>query len=236
MTEITRETFYSHFGVDSHMRRSAVIDMMQDCCTISRSTDEAIGPMMKSGEALLYVAYRQVDIISQPRYRETLTVRTGIFESRRVYGRRTTVILGEDGQLRARSYLVSTLVHASTRKPINLPKDVNDRIALCEPADMELTPRKIDLPEAPGKVCEPFRALRCQADTNGHINNARYADLADELIPAGAEVSRMRFEYKASFVPGELILPTVYETGSGCVMTFSNEQGAVCAAVEYLWL
>ena len=76
MTEIKRRTFYSHFGADSTMRRSAMVDFMQDCCTISRNEDAVIGPMMKSGEALLYVAYRQVDILSQPKYREELTVRT----------------------------------------------------------------------------------------------------------------------------------------------------------------
>ena len=232
MTEIKRETYYSHFASDSRMRRSAMIDFMQDCCTISRSKDTVIGPMMKSGEALLYVAYRQIDFISEPKYREELTVRTGLFESRRIYGRRTTVILGEDGEVRARSYLVSTLVHSDTRRPINLPKDVSDRLELCPAAEMEFTARKIEIPDIPGKEHPAFTALKCQADTNGHINNARYADLADELIPAGTDIRQMRFEYKASFMPGDRIVPTVYESESGYVITFGNEAGDICAVAE----
>ncbi|SDB20666.1 Acyl-ACP thioesterase [Ruminococcaceae bacterium FB2012] len=235
MTEIKRETFYSHFDVDSRMRRSAIIDFMQDCCTVSRSADPVIGELMRSGKALLYVAYRQIDIVSQPRYREELTVRTGLFESRRIYGRRTTVILGGDGEVRAKSYLVSALVDAVNRKPLNLPKEQNDRLELCPPAEMELTPRKITVPEEGGRVCPAFTALRCQADTNGHINNARYADLGDELIPAGAEVTRMRFEYKSSFMPGDRMIPTVYDTETGCIITLANDAGNVCAVIEYVF-
>ncbi len=235
MTEVSRETYYSHFDLNSRMRRSALIDFMQDCCTISRSSDKVIGELMRSGRALLYVAYRQVDIISQPKYRERLTVRTGLFESRRVYGRRTTVILGEEGELRARSYLVSTLVDAQTRKPLNLPKEQSDALELSPAAEMEFTPRKINVPSEGGREAPAFTALRAQADTNGHINNARYADLADELIPADAAVRQMRFEYKASFMPGDLIIPRVYDTAEGCIMTFSNSSGNVCAVVEYLF-
>lgn len=234
MTELLRVPQYSHFGADSHMRRSALIDFMQDCCTVSRREDKAIGQMMIKGEGLLYVAYRQLDIVSQPRFREQLTVRTQIFESRRIYGRRTTVILGEDGRLCAASYLVSTLVNPDTRRPINLPSEINDRLELAPPFEMELTDRRIKLPDTEGEVCEPFKALRCQADTNGHINNARYADLADELVRDG-EVKRMRFEYKSSFVPGDKIIPTVYRTEHSDFITLSNEAGNICTIIEYIF-
>ena len=235
MTEIKRRTFYSHFGADSTMRRSAMVDFMQDCCTISRNEDAVIGPMMKSGEALLYVAYRQVDILSQPKYREELTVRTHLFEARRVYGKRSTVILGEDGRLCARSYLISTLVSSGSRKPINLPQEVNDSIVLAPATDMEYTQRKIKLPDSPGEVKPAFTATRAQADTNGHVNNARYIDLGDEFVPTGAEAVRLRCEYKASFMPGDKIIPTVYPTDTGAVITLSNEAGELCSVMEYIW-
>ena len=233
MTEIKRETYYSHFDAAGKMRRSAVIDFMQDCCTISRSSDKVIGELMRSGKALLYVAYRQLDMISQPRYREALTIRTGLFESRRVYGRRATLMLGEDGRLIARSYLVSTLVDAVTRRPLNLPKELSGALKLTPPPEMDFTPRKITLPENGGQDFPPFTALRCQADTNGHINNARYADLCDELIPADADISQLRFEYKSSFMPGDRIFPTLYALPDGSIITLSNEAGEVCAVSEY---
>ncbi len=235
MTEIARETFYSHFGADGKVRRSALIDFMQDCCTISRSEDCVIGPIMRSGEALLYVAYRQVDLLSQPEYREKLTVRTHLFESRRVYGKRSTVILGADGRLCARSYLVSTLVYADTRRPINLPKDKNDALILAPAIEMEYTPRKIDIPGSGGTHLPPFTALGCQADTNGHINNARYVDLGDELIPRDAEVKQLRCEYKASFMPSDRIYPAVYEKDSSTVITLSDDAGNICSVLEYIF-
>ncbi|MBR6045493.1 MAG: hypothetical protein IKP47_07655 [Ruminococcus sp.] len=235
MTEMKRETLYSHFGSDGRMRRSALIDFMQDCCTVSRREDKAIGPMMISGEALLYVAYRQLDILSQPRYREVLTVTTQLFESRRIYGRRITRITGDDGRLCAASYQVSTLVSAKTRRPLKLSEEVNSRIELAPAPDMELTPRRIDIPETGGELRPAFTAMRCQADTNGHINNARYADLGDELVDPAADPFRLRCEYRASFMPGDKILPTVYHREGSDIITFSNEAGEICSVLEYIY-
>lgn len=236
MTEIKRKTYYSHFEAFDRMRLSSICDFMQDCCTISRQTDNGIGPLMNEGKALLYVAYRQIDLISQPVYREELTVRTGIFENRRVYGRRCTDITGENGETRAVSYLVSTLVDPVTRKPLNLPDEVTSLIELIPPPKIELTPRKISLPDIQPEVHLPFTAMRCQADTNGHMNNARYLDLGDELIPHDREIRRIRCEYKASFMPGDKIIPAVYLTDGSAFITLSNESGAVCSVMEYVFV
>lgn len=236
MNEIKRKTYYSHFGADNRMRMSAICDFMQDCCTISRQTDRGIGPLMNEGRALLYVAYRQIDLISQPIYREELTVRTGIFENRRVYGRRCTVITGENGETRAVSYLVSTLVDPVSRKPLNLPDEVTSLIELTPPPEIELTPRKIRLPDVQPVGFPPFVAMRCQADTNGHMNNARYLDLGDELIPRDREIKRIRCEYKASFMPGDKIVPAMYLTDGSAFITLSNEDGAVCSVMEYVFV
>lgn len=235
MTEIKRPTFYSHFGADNRMRRSAIVDFMQDCCTVSRQSDRAIGSLMNEGKALLYVAYRQLDIISEPLYREELTVRTGIFESKRIYGRRCTVITGSDGDVRAMSYLISTLVDPVTRKPINLPEEINSRFEFTDPPEMEFTPRRLRIPDVQPKEFPAFTALRCQADTNGHLNNARYLDLGDELIPRDKEIFRIRCEYKSSFMPGDKIIPLVYHTDTSIFITFSNSDGLLCSVMEYVY-
>lgn len=235
MTDIIRPTYYSHFGADNRMRRSAIVDFMQDCCTISRQSDKGIGPLMREGKALLYVAYRQVDILSEPLYREELTVRTGIFESKRIYGRRCTVITSGDGSVRAISYLVSTLVDPVTRKPLNLPDEINDRIELTPAPDMELTQRKIRLPDVSHESFPEFKAMLCQADTNGHVNNARYLDLGDELVPKDKTAFRIRCEYKASFMPGDRIIPAVYRTDSSVFITLSNAEGQICSVMEYVY-
>ena len=145
------------------------------------------------------------------------------------------VPLTEDGRLCARSYLISTLVSSGSRKPINLPQEVNDSIVLAPAIDMEYTQRKIKLPDSPGEVKPAFTATRAQADTNGHVNNARYIDLGDEFVPTGAEVVRLRCEYKASFMPGDKIIPTVYPTDTGAVITLSNEAGELCSVMDYIW-
>ncbi|MBR1764030.1 MAG: hypothetical protein IJ746_01410 [Ruminococcus sp.] len=232
MYEIKRTVYYSHIGADRQMRRSAMVDFMQDCCTLSRAHDSVIGPLMKQGR-LLFVAYRQLDICRLPEYLEELTVRTYLFESRRVYGRRCTELVGQKGEICARSYLVSTLVNGDTLKPALMTPEEDRAIELLPaPEGYELTDRRISIPEGEPKAFEPFTTLRCQTDTNTHINNARYFDIVDELLPPGTAVKRVRCEYRSSVMPGDKLIPQLWERDGVYTARLLTEEGAPAAILE----
>ncbi len=232
MYSMKRKLYYSHFGADRNMRRSAMVDLMQDCCTLSRSNDKVLAPLFEEGR-LLFVAFRQLDIYRQPQYLEEVEVRSHIFESRRVYGRRCTEIVGENGEVCVRSYLISTLVNGETFKPTLLSQKDDEALEVLPPPEgYELTDRRIALPKSEPRRFEPFTTLRCQTDTNTHINNARYFDIADELLPAGADVRRIRCEYKSSVMPGDKLFPELYEEDGKYTAVLLTESGEPAAILE----
>ena len=64
-----------------------------------------------------------------------------------------------------------------------------------EPLEMEVLPRKIPLPEQMEER-ECFAVRRSDIDTNEHVNNCRYVQMAQEVLEEEIEVKHLRVEYK----------------------------------------
>ena len=73
---------------------------------------------------------------------------------------------------------------------------------------MDYAPRRIPLPDE----YEEFPAIAVAAhhiDTNHHVNNAQYVDMARESIPEGLKIRERRADYKKAAVLGDVIIPHV---------------------------
>ena len=99
-----------------------------------------------------------------------------------------------------------------------------------EPLKMEYAPRKIAL----AKDAEPMDAFpvrKYHIDTNEHVNNCQYVQMALEVLKERMEV-RQRVEYKRSAVYGDVIYPrTAYEKDRS-VVELCDEAGKPYAVVE----
>jgi hypothetical protein len=81
------------------------------------------------------------------------------------------------------------------------------------PLEMEVLPRKIPLPASPQTEGEAIRVQGYHLDNYGHMNNARYVDIASACLPDGFQARRMRAEYKRAAFPGDLIIPRCARSG-----------------------
>mgnify|MGYP000367453967 CR=1 FL=1 len=50
-------------------------------------------------------------------------------------------------------------------------------------------------------------------DTNHHVNNAQYVDIAREAVTCTKKVKEIRVDYKKAAVLGEVLIPRVTKTG-----------------------
>ena len=74
---------------------------------------------------------------------------------------------------------------------------------------------------------------RHHLDTNHHVNNARYVEIARESLPQEISVKELRVEYKKAAVLGDYMIPRVSRTEEGYVTALYSDQGAPYAVV---WL
>ena len=103
-----------------------------------------------------------------------------------------------------------------------------------EKLDMDYAPRKIRLPGECRKE-EPFAVQKHHLDTNHHVNNCQYVQMAMEMLDQERVIRQVRVEYKKSAVFGDTIVPKVGERDGRTVVELCTTDGELYAAVEFAW-
>ena len=75
-----------------------------------------------------------------------------------------------------------------------------------EALDLGKAPRKILIPEEYEEGI-PVTIATHHLDTNHHVNNAQYVDIAREAVPCTKMVKGIRADYKKAAVLGEILVP-----------------------------
>ena len=100
-----------------------------------------------------------------------------------------------------------------------------------EKLDMEYASRKVPMP-ADGKAGEPFSVQKHHLDTNHHVNNGQYIQMAREYVPEGFEIRQMRAEYKKQAVLGDMIYPVTASRDGRYTIGLCSAAGKPYAVVE----
>lgn len=103
-----------------------------------------------------------------------------------------------------------------------------------EPAlEMEYAPRKIKLPEK-AILVDTFPVRKYHIDTNNHVNNCQYVQMAMEVLREDMRIRQVRVEYKKSAVYGDVILPKIAEETSRTVVELCDMEERPYAVVEFV--
>ena len=100
------------------------------------------------------------------------------------------------------------------------------------PLEMHYEPRKIRLPEKMTDG-ETFKVRKYHIDTNEHVNNCQYVQMALEAVEKELNVHQVRVEYKHSAVYNDSILPRVAEEDNRTVVELCDSEGHIYAVVEF---
>ena len=111
------------------------------------------------------------------------------------------------------------------------PAEHIDPYGTCEPLDMPYEERKIALPEQ-SEAGEPFPVRKYHIDTNEHVNNCQYVQMALEMVPGDIQVRQLRVDYKKSAVLGDMIYPRMTAEQERTVVELCDADGKPYAIVE----
>ena len=92
--------------------------------------------------------------------------------------------------------------------------------------------RKIILPEGMEEQGK-FSVLRHQIDTNHHVNNGQYVQMAEEFLPEGFCIRQMRAEYKKAAMLHDVIVPMACHQDGVCTVALCDEEKRPYASVEF---
>ena len=223
---------FSEIDHTETMTLPALVNYFQDCSTFqSESLGLGIDALKGKGKAWLLSSW-QIVVERYPKMGEEILVDTWPTGFERMCGNRNFRMRTKAGEVLA--YANSVWVYMDIIKGRPARPDAEEIAAYKEeePLKMDYAPRKILLPEHTISK-ETFPVRRFQIDTNEHVNNCQYIQMALEVMPECERASQVRVEYKKSAVLGDMIYPRTAEEEMRKVVILGNESGEIFATVEF---
>lgn len=223
---------YSETDLDQKLTLVSLVDYFQDCSTFqSEACGHGISYLREQNRVWMVLSW-QIEILRRPSLGEKVISRTWPYGFKAFYGYRNFALLDESGQYLAKANSIWVFMDARTGKPHKvLPENVSG-YGLGEKLDMEYAPRKIQVP-AENERREPFTVCRHHLDSNLHVNNGQYIDMAQEYLPAGFEPERLLVEYRQQARLGDRIVPLVHRDVDEITVSLCNEQDKPYAVVVF---
>lgn len=224
---------YSETDEDGRLRLNALINYFQDCSTF-HSEDCGIGlEWLKQRNRVWVLNSWQILIDRYPDLGENVLIGTSPYDFRGMFGYRNFWMTDDQGRYLARANSIWVLLDTESGRPVKVqPEDVepygNDK-----PLVMPEMGRKIRLPEG-GEKQEPIIVRPYQLDTNHHVNNGQYVEMARDCIPPGFQVQELQAEYRKQAVLGDELTPRVQKNENGWIVSLENGEGLPYAIVKLL--
>lgn len=233
MYKISGRVRYSEIDHKGTLGIPAMINYFQDTTTF-QSEDIGLGvEAMKAQNRAWILSYWQIEMKKDlPGLGDPITTGTYSSGTEKFFGYRDFVLLDGQEDLIARAHSVWINMDLAKGRPLRIKPEDMEGYDIGEPfPDMDTSSRKISMPE----VCEerePIRVMRSHIDTNEHVNNCQYVQMALEVLPEDLDVQQIRVEYRKSAVLGDVIYPKVAVEEGRTVALLCEEDGNPYVLVE----
>ncbi len=225
---------YSEVDMNQELTVTGIINYLQDCSTF-QSEDLNLGiSYLEAQHRAWWLSSWQIVIERYPKLGEEIVISTWPYDFKGIYGYRNFMIQDKAGNYLVKANSVWFFYDTEAGRPARVgAEDIRgygngDE----ERLEMDYAPRRIALPaeytEAPA-----ITVVKHHIDTNHHVNNAQYVDIAREAIPEDIRIRELRVEYKNAAVLGDVITPRISREGSDYTVALCNPEGAFHAVV---WL
>ncbi len=222
---------YSEADCDNQLTIEGLLNYFQDCSTF-QSEDLGIGlKYLKERDIAWVLNMWQIDVLRYPEIGERVEIGTLPYDIRGFLGYRNFWMADEQGNRLAVANTIWTLLNLKKGKPVMAPQEMKDAYQTAERMEMEYLPRKIAIPDGGEKMPE-FVITRHYLDTNNHVNNGRYVQMAMEYPEEDFKISRLRAEYKKQAYQDDIFCPVVCRQEKVYTISFRNESGELYAVVE----
>ena len=224
---------YSEADSEGKLTLGALINYFQDCSTF-HSEDVGLGMRYLQEKNLVWVLSSwQIVVERYPAIGEHVTVGTQPYNMKGFLGYRNFCMTDEKGCYVAKANTLWTLLDTNTLKPRPVTEDMLQGYGLGEKLEMEYAPRKIAVPQG-DVIQEPIIVKKHNIDTNHHVNNQQFVDMAMDFLPEKFTVGQLRAEYKKQAFLGDVLTPHIAEDNGRMIISLTNPEGLPYVVVEFI--
>lgn len=229
--EFSGRVRYSEIDHRGTMTLPALINYFQDCSTFH---SESIGlgmERLKLKKKAWVLSYWQIIIDRYPKLYEKITTGTFATEFKGLFGNRNFYMKDEEGGRIACANSIWVFMDLEKGRPCRPAEEDIAPYGVNEPLDMPYEDRKISVPEV-FEDREPFPVRKYHIDTNEHVNNCQYVQMALEMLSGDISVRQVRVDYKKSAVLGDIMYPGVAQDQGRIVTELRDENKRPYAVIE----
>ncbi|MEE1209529.1 acyl-ACP thioesterase domain-containing protein [Parafannyhessea umbonata] len=225
---------YSECASDARLSRLGLVNYLQDCsCFQSESLGIGIEDMKRNHYAWFLSAW-QIEIEDLPRFNTPIAVSTWCYGVKRLLASRNFTIAGQDGTPYVRADSLWFLYDTKLGRPVKFPKSQMAYLEDTPRLDMPPTRRKIDV-EGDFACAPSITVTRQHLDTNGHVNNAQYIQMALDAIEQTGQALvpwRITVQYESMALLHDTVEPQVFCSEGGRTVRLARPDGKPYAIVR----
>lgn len=224
---------YSETDSNGHLSIGAMIDYFQDCSNFhSDSINQGFEQLAKRHRSWFLCSWNII-INRLPKSGESIKVYTWPTAFKGFCGNRNYKMCDEAGEELVIAETIWAFMDTESYHPVKITMEDTIGYELEPKLDMPMTVRKIKI-EDKGVTKEAFRIKRMNLDTNMHVNNGQYIQMAEEYIPQDMKIRSIRTEYKLSAKNGDIIIPKVHIKDNIYTVTLNNTEDNIFATVQFV--
>lgn len=223
---------YSETDSEGKLAMASLLNYFQDCSTFQ---SEALGvglEYLKEKHLVWVLSSWQIVVERYPGLCEQVKTSTFPYDFKGFLGSRNFMMKTAGGEYLAKANSLWSLLSTDTGKPVLPPEEMICAYVLEERLDMEYAPRKISLPQD-GVLEEPIVVKKHHLDTNHHVNNGQYVDIAMEFLPENFVIGQLRAEYKKQAFLDDILYPYVAKEGQRIVVSLRDAGEKPYVSVEF---
>ena len=222
---------YSETDESGHLKLEALLNYFQDCSTF-HSEDIGLGlGYCREHHVVWVMSSWQIVVKRYPAMGENVTVGTMPYEFKGFIGYRNFFMKDEQGNIVACANTIWSLLDTDTGKPVKANADMLAGYALEPRLEMDYAPRKINVPDHYVQG-EPVQIKKIHLDTNHHVNNGQFVQIAMDSLEESFPAAQLRAEYKKQVLLGDVLTPYISTEEGKYVIVLKNIEDMVCCIVE----
>lgn len=123
-----------------------------------------------------------IKIYEYPRFKDIITVTTEALGTKKFYGYRHNTIRNSDGKIICEVLSVAILIDIDKRCPVKISADQGEAYGI--KGELDKVPPLDDILKVEKENYSKYYSIRySDIDSNGHVNNVRYMEMAIDTLP-----------------------------------------------------
>ncbi len=213
---------YSDVDRNDRMKLSRIIDLFQNIATWhSKSIGYGTHEMMSLKLGWLVLAWK-IKILKYPQADENIEIRTWSKTPKGLHAFRDFEILNENGEPMVLATSSWILYDLEAKRPVRLLKDMIDGYGAIDRNALDEEISKLKDEKIDGETLD-IQITKRDIDTNHHVNNAKYVEFFEEMLPENVLINELEIQYKRQTLLGEKL----HLTFDGRECTMENDNGDI---------